>query len=234
MSDRIPPLALLAAYNVVQNTLLPQAAYVPSNLVATAALITQARSQGCSWDDLGLDLREARRSLAAGLVGVSLTAGVMAAASLVPATQRYLVDERARGHERRAILFRSLIRFPLGTALFEEVAFRGVLYGSWRKQMSPARAALLTAAAFGVWHLLPGRTALAGNPLQASFSSKRATATAVLAGAAVTGVSSLLLTKLRVHTRSLLAPWLVHAGVNSIGFLGGVVAWRHHTQAATR
>jgi membrane protease YdiL (CAAX protease family) len=233
MFDRFPPIALLAAYNVIQNTLLPQAGYVPANLVVTAALIAHARAQGCSWDELGLDLRGARRSLAAGGVGISLTAGVMAAASLVPATQRYLVDERARGHERRAILFRSLVRFPLGTALFEEVAFRGVLYGSWRREMSSARAALLTAAAFGAWHLLPGRTALAGNPLQASFSSKRATATAVLVGAAITAVSSLLLTKLRLQTRSLLAPWLVHAGVNSIGYLGGVVAWRHHTQAAT-
>lgn len=233
MSDPFPPIATLAAYNVVQNTLLPQRAYVPANLVATGALIAQARAQGCSWDDLGLDLRGARRSLAAGLVGIGLTAAVIAAASLVPATRRYLVDERAQGHQPRTILYRSLIRFPLGTAVFEEVAFRGVLYGSWRRRMSSPRAALATAAAFGIWHLLPGRTALAGNPLQAIYSSKRATATAVLAGVVVTGSSSLLLTSLRAHTRSLLAPWLVHAGVNSIAYLGGIVAWRH-TEANPR
>lgn len=230
MSDRFPPLATLAAYNVVQNTLLPQAAYVPANLVATAALIAQARAQGCSWDDLGLELRGSRRSLAVGVVGISLTAGVMMAASLVPATRRYLVDERARGHQRRAILFRSLIRFPLGTALFEEVAFRGVLYGSWRLRMSSPRAALTTAAAFGIWHLLPGRSALSGNPLQERFASRKATASAVALGAALTGLSSLLLTGLRNHTRSILAPWLIHTGVNSLGYLAGVAAWRLHTE----
>ncbi|MGH8958318.1 MAG: lysostaphin resistance A-like protein [Acidimicrobiia bacterium] len=232
MSDGLAPIVTLAAYNVVQNTLLPEAAYVPANLVAAAALIVQARAQGCSWDDLGLDLRAGRQSLAVGMVGIGLTAGVMAAASLFPPTRTYLVDERARGHERKAVLYRSLIRFPLGTALFEEVAFRGVLYGLWRRQMSAARAALLTAAAFGVWHLLPGRTALAGNPLQDRFSSRKATASAVLVGAVVTGFSSLLLTGLRNRTRSLLAPWLIHAGVNSIGYLAGVAAWRQYPQVA--
>ena len=233
MSSGLAPIVTLAAYNVVQNTILPQAAYIPANLVTTLGLVVQARAQGCTWDDLGLDLREFPRSLAIGATGMGLTATVMAAALLFPATRRYLVDERARGHDRNAILFRSAIRFPIGTALFEEVAFRGVLYGSWRRQMSSRRAALLTAAAFGVWHLLPGRSALSGNPLQDRFVSKRATASAVIAGAVITGVSSLLLTGLRNHTRSLLAPWLVHAGVNSMGFLVGVTAWRHHSQAST-
>jgi uncharacterized protein len=235
MPDPLSPGVTLAVYNVVQNTVLPQTAYVPTNLLVASVLVAQARSRGSSWDELGLDLRDWRLSVRTGVVAVGIVVIAMAVASQVPGLRAYLIDERARGHLRKEVLFRSLIRFPLGTALFEEVAFRGVLYGSWRRQgSSPARAAVMTGASFGAWHLLPGRTALAGNPLQQLFRSRKATATAVAAGTVMTGVSSLLLTRLRNRTGSLLAPWLVHAGVNSVGYLAGVAAWDRHAKTAPR
>jgi membrane protease YdiL (CAAX protease family) len=217
----------LAIYNIVQNTVLPQTAYVPANLIVAAALTAQARRDGCTWEDLGLDLREWRRALPVGVLGVALIAGAMSAALRVPGMRAYLVDERARGHRRREVVFRSLVRFPFGTALFEEIAFRGVLYGVWKREgMTARRAALLTGFAFGLWHFLPGRTALAGNPLQMKVRNAPALAATVAIGAATTGVASLGLTWLRERSHSLLAPWLLHAGMNSIGYLSGVASWK--------
>lgn len=227
MPEFVPPLLYLAIYNVIQNTVLPPMAYVPSNLLVTSGLVVEARRAGCSWDEIGLDFGQWRRSLRAGSFGAGSIVAAIAFASQVPSLRRYLVDERARGHTPRHILFRSLIRFPVGTALFEEVAFRGVLYGSCRRAGLPSpRAALFTAGAFALWHLLPGRTALAGNPMQERMRTPAATAAAVGVGALLTGVSSLGLTWLRNRTRSLLAPWLLHAAVNTVGYLGGVTAWR--------
>jgi membrane protease YdiL (CAAX protease family) len=49
----------------------------------------------------------------------------------------------------------SSIRFPLGTALYEEVAFRGVLGALWTRRSGERTARTVAAAAFGAWHILP-------------------------------------------------------------------------------
>lgn len=231
MPERWQPVATLAVYNVVQNTVLPAAGYVPANLGVGSFLVYQARARGCTWDDLGLDLRHWRKSLRFGLVVIGFVAVTMGVVFQIPALRSYLLDQRAQGQPPRQVFFRSLIRFPLGTALFEEIAFRGVVYGTWKRGgQTETRAAFITAAAFGIWHVLPGRTALSGNPLQERFVSRPATALAVAAGGMLTFLASLILTDLRKRTNSLLAPWIVHAGVNSIGYLGGITAWRRHAR----
>ena len=132
-----------------------------------------------------------------------------------------------RGSHRRDVLYRSLVRFPIGTALFEEVVFRGVLYGMWRQAGKSHRTATaISATAFGVWHLIPSRNALQGNPLGESLTSRGSTMGLVAGGATLTGLSSLGLTWLRRQSGSLAAPWLIHSAVNSLGYLAGVRAWR--------
>ncbi|MGH8927653.1 MAG: lysostaphin resistance A-like protein [Acidimicrobiia bacterium] len=220
-------LLALAAYNIVQNQMIPVAAYVPANLAASLSLVALARRHGCSLDDLGLNPDK----LAGGLVlGTAVSVAVSAlavAASLHPRSSRYLRDDRAAGHGGSEVAYRSLVRFPLGTALFEEVAFRGVVYGTWlRAGASPQRATAVTAAAFGIWHLIPATQALTGNPLGASLSSRQARLGVVLTGALVTALSSLGLSWLRERADSLAAPWIAHAAVNSAGYLAGVKTWR--------
>ena len=48
----------------------------------------------------------------------------------------------------------------------------------------------------------------------------------VVGGATLTGLSSFGLTWLRSRSGSLIAPWLIHSAVNTIGYLVGVRAWR--------
>jgi membrane protease YdiL (CAAX protease family) len=114
----------------------------------------------------------------------------------------------------------------LGTALFEEVAFRGVIYGTWRHSgASPRTAAVVTAAAFGLWHLIPSGQALRGNPLSARIRTRRAEAGVVVAGALLTGISSLGFSWMRRRSGSLIAPWIAHAAINTFTYLAGVGAW---------
>ena len=66
--------------------------------------------------------------------------------------------------------------------LAEEVAFRGVVFGLFRPVMGNARAAHVTAAAFGAWHVIPTYQALRGSPV----SEMVATVPGVAVGALLT------------------------------------------------
>jgi uncharacterized protein len=221
------PVVVLAAYNLIQNFLIPPRYYVAANLGVGAGMVRLARKQGCSWDDLGLSPTGWRRGLAIGGAGAVLAIGAALATSTSSDLRRYLLDERAAKQSRRDVIYRSLVRFPIGTALFEEVMFRGVLYGMWRQAGKSHRAATaLTAIAFGVWHLIPARDALLGNPLEDRLTSRGSRLGVIAGGASLTGVSSFGLTWLRTQSGSLLAPWLIHSAVNATGYLAGVQAWR--------
>ena len=142
-------LGALATYNVVQNLILPENAYVPANLAMTAGLITFGRRSGLSLASMGLGGNRLQDGLLLGTaVGVAVGGAALAGAAH-DRSSRLLLDERARGHGRGQAAYRVLARFPLGTALFEEVAFRGVLDGIWRFRRGKRAARLATAAAFG-------------------------------------------------------------------------------------
>ncbi|MCZ6662115.1 MAG: CPBP family intramembrane metalloprotease [Actinobacteria bacterium] len=217
----------IGVYNLVQNLLIPAPAYVPTNLTATCGLVVLARRQGCSWDDLGLDISRAGMGLRLGLAGAGLATTVALAAGAHPVTRRYLLDQRAAGQQSRDVAYRALVRFPLGTALFEEVAFRGVVHGVWRLSgASQAGAAVASSVTFAIWHLIPASQALVGNPLASRLDSRRSRVAVVLAGAVVAGLAGLGFTWMRERSGSLIAPWMTHAAINCAGYLVGVAAWR--------
>ena len=225
--NRWTPVAVLAMYNLVQNLVLPNWAYVPANLVVSSGLVMLGRKQGCTWEELGLG--RGRGQLGRWMAGSgALVAGAAAlAARNRKRWQPFLLDARAESQSPREIIYRSVVRFPLGTALFEEVAFRGVVYGMWRRAgNNHAAAAAVVAGAFGVWHLIPAWRALRGNPLGRQLTSKSSTIGVVFAGAAASGISSFGLTWLRGRSGNLVAPWLTHAAANALGYLAGVDAWR--------
>jgi membrane protease YdiL (CAAX protease family) len=229
MPDRGRLAALLAigAYNLIQNLVVPVRAYVPANLAASLGLVALARRHGCSWDDLGLKPSKARIGFQLGVVGVAASAAVAVAAGTNRTTRKYLLDERAARQGGRDVAYRVLVRLPLGTALFEEVAFRGVVYGMWRRSgASPRKSAAAAAITFGIWHLIPANQALTGNPLGPRFTSCPSRVGVVVAGALLTSLSSFGFSWMRERSGSLLAPWMTHAAINSAGYLAGVAAWR--------
>lgn len=224
---RLAILAAIGTYNLVQNLLLPVRAYVPANLAASLGLVGMARRYGCSWDDLGLKPAAARDGFRLGLAGVAASVIVAVGASANRTTRKYLLDERAARQRHGDIAHRVLVRLPIGTALFEEVAFRGVVEAMWRRSgENPRRSAVVAAVGFGMWHLIPATQALTGNPLGPRFTSSMSRAGVILAGALLTTFSSLGFSWMRDRSGSLIAPWMTHAAINSAGYLAGVVAWR--------
>ncbi|WP_369133956.1 CPBP family intramembrane glutamic endopeptidase [Modestobacter sp. I12A-02662] len=198
-------------------------AYVAANGAATAVLLAAARSSGLSWADLGLSGDRLPAGFRCGGVWAGLVAGGYAVALTVPGLRPLLADARVAGLGPRAVAHQVLVRIPLGTVLWEEVAFRGVLPAALARLGSVRAATATSAVVFGIWHVRPTRDALAANdlgdgPVQRTLG--------VLLGCLVTGAAGVLFGRLRARSGSLLAPALLHLAANTLGTGAAVVAHR--------
>jgi uncharacterized protein len=197
-------------------------AYVPFNLTFACAITLVAAA--------ALELSRAALGINGVIVhaGVSLAAVVLfALGAFAFASSRHghrIADERVAGMHGGALAYYVLIRIPLGTALTEEVVFRGMLFAAWSAVgLSILGAALCSSIAFGLWHIAP---TVNGVRINDPYASERKVRAAVLGAMLLTTVAGLGLTWLRVETGGLLAPIVLHAGINSIGALAAVKACR--------
>lgn len=223
-------LTFVAVYNVVQNTVFNQRGYVGGNLIATGAGLAWARGSGLGWRDLGMS----RDNMGAGLqlgLGVATAASALALLGRDHAKVRAMLrDDRLGDVTDRELWYRLLVRFPLGTALFEEVWFRGVLPAALRRH-GARRPELMATAAFAAWHLIPTATAINANPAGRSLSAVRRVGL-VVGGSFAAGLAGLGLAALRKASSSLAAPWLAHAAFNGLSFWVGVR--RHRAAVCSR
>jgi membrane protease YdiL (CAAX protease family) len=192
------------------------ALYVPLNLAATALLGWVAWRAGLQRDDLGLEPALLRRGLAwgaaaAAAVGVALAIGV-----LVPPIRELFGDERVVGAGPGLLAYRALIRIPLGTALFEEFAFRGVLLGAWQRIASPQRAAWGSSVVFGLWHIRPTIELLDVNGIAGATAIRLSL---VIAAVVATTLAGYLFCELRRRSGSLAAPFVAHAAINAMAIV---------------
>jgi membrane protease YdiL (CAAX protease family) len=214
--------AATLAYNAVVNRVVPRRWHVPANLAAAGALVAFARHAGASDHDLGLDRTRLARGVRIGIAVATPVAGVVAILATHPTTRSLFADDRfARGGARTA-RYEALVRIPLATALAEEVIFRGVLVGLAGRRHDPVRAAMWSAAIFGLWHVLPtleGVEPLGPGPTE--WSHAGGVAGAVAANVAATAAAGLAFSWLRAVSGSIVAPAIVHAAVNATAYAGG-------------
>jgi membrane protease YdiL (CAAX protease family) len=193
-------------------------------VLTAGLLVVLARRDGCSWTALGLG----RESLGPGLrwAGVLIAAvllGYVVAAAL-PITRQAFADTRATSLSGAALLSHLLIRIPLGTALLEEVAFRGVVYAMVERRRGVRAAVVGSSLLFGLWHVLPSLGLRRANAAVADvlgFGTAGAVVAAVAATAATT-LAGVVFCELRRRSGGLLAPFALHWALNALGLL---VAW---------
>ena len=122
--------------------------------VGAAGLLAIARWAGLSWQELGLGRGTWRRGLLWALCAIGAVAVVFAVGAALPQTRDAFRDSRYHlGWE--GALVTAFLLIPLGTVLFEEVAFRGVLWGLLRRGRGTVTATVVSSALFGLWHVLP-------------------------------------------------------------------------------
>ncbi|MDJ0498004.1 MAG: type II CAAX endopeptidase family protein [Acidimicrobiia bacterium] len=199
---------LLPVYNVV---------YVPLSVGMVLVLLRLALRTRLSLSDLGLE----RRSIASGAKwgggSAVIAVAIIGIGVAVPAFHGFFEDARAQDMSVGLLAYRALVRIPLGTALLEEFAFRGVLFGAWCRIARPLWAAAGSSLVFGLWHIRPSIELLDTNGLALASAGRVG---AVAGAIAATTLAGLVFCWLRVRSRSLLAPYIAHAATNSFALVG--------------
>jgi uncharacterized protein len=195
------------AWNWIAKVWLPSAAWVPANCAFTACLVAAARTNGLSWEELGMRRDRLERGLAVGVTAAAAILLIYAIAVAWPATRHFFEDPRVAEDSIGFRVFKPLVRIPLGTVLLEETLFRGVILALALRRWPVWTAVLLTSAVFGLWHVVPTPGA-AEDGLDL-----------ILGTLAVTTFGGLLFAWLRFRANSILAPMLAHVATNSLAYL---------------
>ncbi|MET0864647.1 MAG: CPBP family intramembrane glutamic endopeptidase [Nakamurella sp.] len=210
-------LGVLTAANILAHRVFPQVdAAVSAAMVGSLAAI--AGSSKLSADDLGLSRAAAPKGLRWGCIAAGVTTAAYGVAALVPAVR----DAAASPTQSwSAALLQALVVIPLATVIPEEFAFRGVLWGLLNRRSGRRLATWGSAAAFGLWHVLPALGGGAANESAGGVlgSGPLGVAGLVLGTVVFTGLGGVVLAELRARSNSLLAPMLLHWAINGLGVI---------------
>jgi membrane protease YdiL (CAAX protease family) len=215
--------AIILASNVALNRFVKRPYTVPVGIGGSLGTIALAARAGASPLDMGLSLSTVKRGLLAGsVVGLSAAAAMLLGAR-VRATRRFFRDERIVSAHPREAIYELFVRMPLVTAVGEELMFRSGFESLLARRRSANTAALISAAAFGLWHVLPTLDRVHSNPGVADThqGSPARQALVVSAVLGATTLGSLGLSWLSRRTGSVVAPIVTHYAINASGFVAG-------------
>lgn len=215
--------ALLGGTAFLVDAAIPAWAYPLFNTAAAAALIVLALFAGATREAVGLVF--GRRTIIAAVGGLAAVAAVLASALVLPYTREVFAASPAASISSADLVWAMLVRVPFGTALLEEVAFRGVLPallgGDGRRWMWwPV---LGSSVLFGLFHLFSALRLARCDGL--AVHSLFCPAGPVFGSAALMLVAmglGIALSLVRHIGGGLLAPFAVHTAANSAGYL---LAW---------
>jgi uncharacterized protein len=224
----------VVVWSLVANLVVGDRGYVLRNLVATALVVWLATLAALPLEDLGLATdalgdgwRWGRLMVVAAAVVVALAAGLADRLGPVAA----LLGDRRAALPFAALVSAVLVRIPLGTALFEEVLFRGVVLAALQQVGSTGFAVAWSSIAFGLWHVAPTIVALRENGVPpGSPAGRRAIVGAVL----VTTLAGVGFAGLALASGSLLAPFLAHWAFNAFGLLAAATSQASPTSPVGR
>jgi membrane protease YdiL (CAAX protease family) len=192
-------------------------------LTATAVLLLIGRTSGLTWAQIGLARDTWRRGLL-WAVGALIVAVVIYTLLLVTPLDVLLDDDRYDDGWRQAWVT-ALLVVPLGTVLWEEVGFRGVLWAQLRRRWSTRVATLVSSLLFGVWHALPALRFADSNQAAGTVAdAQTATVGTVVVTIIATAIGGVVLCEARRRSDSLLAPIGLHWAVNGVGVIAVAIA----------
>jgi membrane protease YdiL (CAAX protease family) len=194
----------------------PEDAKVPLKLAIAAGFVAWARwSASLSWDELGLARAHVRPGLRLGAWALLAIGVVIAVLVAVPGSRSYFDVRSVAADSTAQRVLQPLLFIPLGTVVFEEVIFRGVLLGVAQRVWSRTTALVVTSACFGLWHLPPA--------LRDASDKSAAGAVGVVVGTiAVTTIAGAAFGWLRLRSGSLIAPMMAHLATNSFAYAAAV------------
>jgi membrane protease YdiL (CAAX protease family) len=209
----------------------PTGIHVVTGPLAALLLLLLARLAGLTWSELGLGSQTVLRGAKVAAVAAVTVAIVYSVGSAIPFTRNAFRDTRYR-LGLGAALYLSLVAIPLGTVLFEEVAFRSVLWGLLARDFGVPVATAVSAILFGIWHVLPavGLAQTHASVQGGTTAAGRRMAVTVLATIAFTTIAGVVFAELRRRSGSLVAPMGLHWATNGLGVLAAARVWALSTR----
>ncbi len=213
-------LVLMLAVNLLNNELAPSF-FILTGIAGTAILILIAHRADLFDHELGIAPGWIGRGLklGGGLTLAILVVYVIGAA--IPATRHLFVDTRHTGLTLSQVMWMAFVKIPLGTVLFEETMFRGVLYGMGLRRWGPTGALLFSSLFFGFWHVLPSTGINDSNTAIGDVVGRGVTGAIIVVIGAVlfTAIAGAVFCLMRRVSRSLLTPMIMHWAVNGLGIV---------------
>ncbi len=185
--------------------------------IVSAFLVWARWFVGLSWDELGLARAHLGAGFRVGALAALAVAAVIVVLVAIPGSRGYFDDKNVAAASTAERVFEPLVGIPLGTVVFEEIIFRGVLLGALLRWGTRRRAVIVTSVVFGFWHLPPALT-------DAHGKTAIEAAGVILGTIAVTTAAGVLFALLRLRSGSLLAPIMAHIATNSFAYVGAIVA----------
>jgi membrane protease YdiL (CAAX protease family) len=206
----------------------PRRAHLVTGPLGAVALVAVARAAGLSWAALGLSPADLVPGLVYGAVAAGAIALVYAVGVAWPLTRRAFLDTRYRVPMRAAVVT-SLVTIPLATVVFEEIAFRSVLWGLLGADHGPLAATVVSSVLFGLWHVLPAvhmtSTSTAIGAADRPAGRGRVLMT-VLGTVAFTALAGVVFAELRRRSGSVAAPVLLHWATNGLAVVAASRLWK--------
>lgn len=223
-------LVLLVVVNVLNHSrYIPTFWYVPTGVIGSAVVLWLGYRTGLTLTSIGLG----PSTWVSGLIWSAGCIGAVTAVYVIGGsmrfTRRFLADDRANVGNR-TMAYKVLVNVPLGTVLFEELAFRGVGLTLLRENFALWEAMALSSLLFGFWHILPSLVMHDANPavgdlLGGGWRGRLRSVVLTVLGTAAAGMVFCLLREL---SGSLFAPMALHWSINGLGFLAA--GWVHRKQ----
>lgn len=229
-------IVLLATYSVASARLVPRKYYSIANLAAALLAIIYGAWNGLSPGDMGLLASQAFHGLVIGLfIGIPV-ALLLITSVFHRKLQDIFSNKPARHNGRSERMHELLLRIPFGTALSEEIFFRGVLLGLLAHHGNIVAVAV-SAILFGLWHVIPTLDTVLENDTLTTFVEGKNVGYGVSVMTAVisTTTAGIVFGWLRIVSGSLVAPWLVHFCINGAAIAGGyLILYRRNGRRVAR
>ena len=213
-------IATLVVLNVVNNRLAPQTHYLLWSFGGSVGLLALGLLDGNSWTDMGLGVQY----LLPGLIWAAICIGAVTAVYLVGSafkrTRAAFHDERMSDLSGTRLAFQALVEVPFGTVLFEEIAFRAVLFSMLARRYGLVWGIIISSVLFGLWHILPSIGTHEQNPALGSVvgEGRRGNILAVALSVLTTAIAGVIFAALRLVSGSVLAPMGLHWATNGLGY----------------
>lgn len=220
-------LGLLIIVNVLNHSpYVAQRWYVPTGIVGSALIVWIGYRAGVTLSDIGLGPNSWIPGLIWSAGCIALVTSVYVIGGSMTFTRRFLADDRAVLGPR-TLAYKVLVNVPLGTVLFEELAFRGVGLALLAQWFPLWQAVLYSSLLFGFWHILPSlvmhdANAAVGDLLGQGIWGRLQSVLLTVLGTAIAGAVFCLL---RIQSDSLLPPMALHWAINGLGFIAA--SWVH-------